>query len=310
MTDSTGTLLGTLGLENDETVLTLHTFAQNHVATTSYTICVVKEDNPTPAAPLNTKLLDYVIHYAQEQKESGSLKSVVQSVSERFESALANAAQIVTDAKGEIPTVTQEEVNSAAAELLEICHYLSFKVDKSQLHKLVDLVSKYTAQADTYIPSTYVVFEKMLTKANAVLADDETMEEDVDTAWNELAAAATGLRLKPNKDALKELLNRAKAVNLSLYTEGSITFLIIKISHGEKVLSSNESTQDDVDTAKAELLNTMENLDAIPTTSQAKAVNTTDKASNPKTGNATPWVFFVLFFSACTLLVWQKQRKY
>ena len=105
-------------------------------------------------------------------------------------------------------SLTQDKVDEAWQNLIKAMQYLSFKQgDKTDLQKVIDMAESLDRQQ---------AFTDALAAAEAVLADGDAMQEEADQSWKDLLKAMSGLRLKPNKDALKELIDEAGGMS----TEG------------------------------------------------------------------------------------------
>ena len=65
-------------------------------------------------------------------------------------------------------------------------------------------------------------FKTILGDAETLLENDNATQEAVDEKAEELLNAITALRMIPNKDALKDLIGKAEAVNTSKYTAKSV----------------------------------------------------------------------------------------
>ena len=61
------------------------------------------------------------------------------------------------------------------------------------------------------------------------------------------------LRLKPNKDKLQDLINKAEALDSSKYTEASFSNVVNALEMAKLVLANEEATEEEVHNAKGAL---------------------------------------------------------
>ena len=78
--------------------------------------------------------LNAAIEYAKSQQAKDEYQYVVPVVKEKFEAALAEAEKVNADA-----AATQETVDAAYENLLEMIHHLDFTGNTSELKVLVDV---------------------------------------------------------------------------------------------------------------------------------------------------------------------------
>lgn len=198
-------------------------------------------------AIVDKEVLKIFINYAEQVKINGGLENVVPSVITEFEEALKEAKIILAK-----ENATQEEVNKVMTRLVEVIHMLDFKKgDKTQLIKLVDIIS--TLDKDKYKPSTWSLLEVQLNEATRVIADENAMEEEVATTYENLIKAYLDLRLIPNKDKLEELINEANKIDESKYTEESINVFKIALARANEILNNKEVNEEEVEKATNDL---------------------------------------------------------
>ena len=71
----------------------------------------------------------------------------------------------------------------------------------------------------------------------------------MDEKAEELLNAITALRMIPNKDALKDLIGKAEAVNTSKYTAKSVAAMQKALSNAKVVLNNEAATEEEVKSA-------------------------------------------------------------
>ncbi|WP_278853914.1 FIVAR domain-containing protein, partial [Thomasclavelia spiroformis] len=154
----------------------------------------------------------------------------------------------------------QEEVDSAYKELVTAFLNLRLKADKSALQAFVDYVND--VDSSKYTETTWKMFEAKLNEANVVLKDENAVQVEVDSAYNELVKAYLDLRLKPNKDLLEDLINQASGLNVANYTKASFDGLTKALNEAKVVFENPNATQKEVDNAKATLEKAINSLEA------------------------------------------------
>ena len=207
------------------------------------------------------------------------LANVVKAVADEFIAARDEANTIYNDA-----SATQEQVNNAFDRLASVMHMLDFvKGDKTALKAFIDKVSGL--EADKYTTDTWAAFDKELDEANAVYADDNAMQEEVNTAYNELVTAFLNLRLIPDKSLLEELINQASGLDSANYTKASFDGLTKALNEAKAVFENPNATQKEVDSAKATLEKAIAGLQTVTTDNTVKTLVNSDDTTSVKTGD-------------------------
>lgn len=231
-----------------------------------------KESAGEPESPetLDTDLLEYTIGLAS----SADLTDVVPAVVERFNAAFASAQEILEKAKAGDPSITQEMIDESWRELISVMQYLSFRQgDKSDLEKVVSMAEEL--DLDKYLDEGKDDFEAALANAQAVLADENAMQDSVDPAWRELLKAMSELRLKPDKSALEELIAQAQGLNEADYEETSFRAMLSVLAEVQAVYDDSSAAQDEIDAAAEKLQAALDGL-----TAKADAPADTDGSQN------------------------------
>ena len=187
-----------------------------------------------------------LIDYAKEAKEDPGYKYVVAKVREMFEKALEDA--VAVNDKSE---ATQAEVDKAYEALLKTVHLLEFKGNMEKLESLVETAREETKEK--YTPGSWEPFKKARQEAEDILAGGNTLQEEVDAARTKLLNAIFGLREVPNKDKLDELLEKVKAMDLSVYSEGTANAVKAAYAKAMAVFEDENADQTKVDAAVAAL---------------------------------------------------------
>ena len=244
---------------------------------------------------------------AIEMAENASLENVVPAVVEEFNVALENA-QIVYDKDN----ATQEEVDDAFTRLASVMHMLEFfKGDKAALQKMMDQIANLTASE--YIESTWNALQAVLPGANEVLDNVNAMQEEVDEVYTELVKAFVNLRLKPNKDLLIDLINKANGLNRANYTSASLKLVEDVMAKASEVLNNPEATKEEVEAAVAELTKALAGLEVkLGSTVDANVpeVKPGDTTVGVKTGDTTNMVYSLGGLTVASIIFYvNKKRK-
>lgn len=171
--------------------------------------------------------------------------------------ALAKANEVLTD-----ENVDQNTVDNAAATLKAAIESLAEKpkADKSALQKLAEECG--TLVESEYTQESWKAMTDALQAANEVLADGKAQQADVDKAAAALQIAIDSLQRKPvvNKSALESMINLAGSLEESGWTAESWTALQEALSSARKVMENEKASQDEVNTAEADLRTAYDNL--------------------------------------------------
>lgn len=131
-------------------------------------------------------------------------------------------------------------------------------VNKELLQGLVDMISELNS--DEYIDSTWKNIEKVLESANEILVNEDATQEQVDTAYDNLLRAYLELRLKPSKDKLEDLINKAESLNKEDYTEKTWKKFEKALQKAKVVMSDENASEKDITKAEDELDVAMQGL--------------------------------------------------
>lgn len=238
-----------------------------------------------------TEISISVLEYALKLAEDVSTDGVVTSVVERFNSALANAQDILAKVQAGDTSVTQEMVDDAWQELITVMQYLSFKQgDKTDLEKVIALADEMNADLSVYLEEGKAAFTAALEAAKAVQADGDAMQDDVDAAWKDLLAAMAGLQRIPDKSALQELLSKAESLNESDYEASGFALFRTAYTEAKAVYADPQATAEEVETAERNLEDAMAKLtasaDAGNGSEKEDAADTETSSSDNKTTDA------------------------
>ena len=209
------------------------------------------------AEELSTTVLEYALSLA----ETADIEGVVDSVVKIFNDAKAAAEDILARAQAGDPSVTQEMVDVSWQNLIKAMQYLSFKQgDKTDLQKVIDMAK--SLDLSEYLDEGQQAFTDALAAAEAVLANGDAMQDEVDQSWRDLLKAMSELRLKPNKDALKDLIDEANAMSTEGADEEMIAVFQNALAAAMSVYDNEQATEEEVATAEEDLQAALDQLRA------------------------------------------------
>ncbi|MBS3681472.1 FIVAR domain-containing protein [Ornithinibacillus massiliensis] len=160
-----------------------------------------------------------------------------------YQEALEKAEVVLTD-----PNATQTEVDAALKTLEEA--YLNLSVDKSKLQAKVEEADSLVEPH--YSTDSWTAYQEALEKAEAVLADPNATQAEVDAELAKLTEAYYNLTV--NKKGLQERVNEAKSLTPSDYSEKSWNVFEKALIEAEKVLNDSNATQDQINDAYTKLV--------------------------------------------------------
>lgn len=225
--------------------------------------------NKTAKIEVNKTFLKIAIEEADKISQE-EIDSLVPVVANEFSAALANAKNICSNSNA-----TQEQVDAAATRLAYIMHYLDFKKgDKEALQKLVTTIDGL--DETKYIATTWQAMLPALEKAKEVLADENSMQDEITETQEALIRAYIDLRLIPNKDLLNDLIKQAEGLKRENYSEASWNLLQNTLNLARDVLGNENATEEQVSEAQSELSKVLTSMEPAETN---KVVNTTVKPS-------------------------------
>lgn len=215
-----------------------------------------------------------VLEYAIELAGTASTEGVIDSVKDAFDKALADAQDVLERVQSGDKEVTQAEVDQAWQDLISAMQYLEFKQgDKTDLAKVVAMAETMNQNLDTYLDAGKEAFTTALTNAQAVVADGDAMQEEVDQAWKELLSAMANMMLKPDKSALEDLVANAQALNEVDYEAEGFALMRTALAEAKAVLEDEQATAEAVENAQTKLQNEIGNLVAKADNTEAEDTN-------------------------------------
>ena len=202
-------------------------------------VLVKAEEPEEPSGETGKKTLEYFLNKAKGYVEDGTVSGLVESIQKMFTDAIAKGEAVMAD-----ENAAREEVLDAAADLMFAVHALDMKAaDKTDLEMALDLaemidLSKYAEAGQ----AEYLAAKEA---AEAVMADGDAMQPETDEAWNTLVEAMNALRLKADKSVLEDLISQMEGMDLSGYTEESVTVFRAAFAAANAVLTDEALSVDD-----------------------------------------------------------------
>ncbi|WP_279001167.1 LPXTG cell wall anchor domain-containing protein, partial [Thomasclavelia cocleata] len=122
----------------------------------------------------------------------------------------------------------------------------------------------------------------------------------------ELVRAFVNLRLKPNKDLLQDLINKANGLNRANYTSASLKAVDTEVEKANVVLNNPEATKEEVEAAVSELTKALAGLEANP----VETVKPGDTTVSVKTGDTTNMMYSLGGLAVASIIFYgNKKRK-
>ena len=218
-----------------------------------------KTEKP-PVAEADKKSLGAAIEYTKDVKTKPEYQYVVPIVKQKLDEAL-EAAEVVFANEA----ATQGEVDKAEADLKKMLEYLSFTGDAKLLRELVDIAKEINT--DIYTEQSANTFKEALEEAEAVLANENALQDELDAAHKKLQEAMDGLKVIPvDKSQLRKLVDdsRKYVEKLNEYTAQSGQIFMGAFEAAENILEKQDATKEEVDQACANLRNAVFGLRLIP----------------------------------------------
>ena len=190
-----------------------------------------------------------------------------------LQEALTNANTVLNN-----ENAMQEEVDGAYDNLQAAINGLEEAevVDKSLLEAMVNKV--LGLEEDKYIASSWQAMLPDLEAAQEVLGNEKATQAEVDEACDALTRAYLNLRLKPNKDLLADLINKANGLNAASYTANTWAVVENEVIKAQAVLEDPEASEAEVKAAHAALTKALEGLEPVKPGDTTTSIKTGDNS--------------------------------
>ena len=233
--------------------------------------------------------LQNAIDHAREVIDSGLFEN--DEMMQAYQDALAAAEALLAE-----ELITDTEITPAIKALEEAeakLNLATVKLDLSRLQREIGLSDSTKLMLHLYIAGAETeAFTAELENAKALLAKaqetpEQVTQEEIDKQVQALHAARLALRLIPNKDALKSLIDTANAIDQTAYTLASVEVLKSALYMANVVYEDEQADEEDVKEAETELKAAIEGLvlSEEDNTDTSDTGDTTQSGSNSQSGN-------------------------
>lgn len=204
--------------------------------------------------PANKEQLQALVDKASSISEEDLSKVEDESLVAEFKEALEEAKAILADEEA-----TQEVIDASVARLIKAIESLSFEnTDKGALTDLIEKIMNLNSE--NYTEESWNALKDKLEIAKEVLLNENASEEEIQKAYDELFKAFSELKVKPSKERLEALINKAEGYKKKDYTKESFEVLSEKLKAAKKVLKDKNATEADVLKAELELQKAIDQL--------------------------------------------------
>lgn len=271
--------------------LTVKTFTLDIKVTTAGAGTLILTAPDTNKAPQLDKQ-DIVLKRTADEADLTELEAVLKTARDKLAEVNAytpvsrgeletavNAAQEVYDKAG----VTQDEVNTAKANVEAKIAALVRKADKTALSNAINLAIVKTTQEDKYTAESRDALKKVIAVAAAVVNDENATQEMVDAQTAAVKAAEAKLvaiKVPVNKSGLETLVYQAKETvkETETYTVESLQALQAAIDAAQDVLDDENATQETVDAQTSAINAAMDALVKKPVVDKTELKKAVDAA--------------------------------
>lgn len=198
--------------------------------------------------------LEIAVEEAEKITEE-ELSTIIPLVVTEFKEALKEAKELL-----ENEDVTQEQIDASFDRLSKAMHMLSFeKGNKNAINSLIEKINKLEERE--YIKETWDKMKVQLDAAIVVVENENALEYEVSEAYKNLIKSFLDLRLKPNKDKLKYLIDKLESeVNKEDYTKESWSDFELALEKARTIYEDENSNQESIDLVIANLIDAKEKL--------------------------------------------------
>ena len=149
------------------------------------------------------------------------------------------------------------------------------------------MINGLSDKEDQYIELTWANLKAELTGALVVLENENSTQEEVDSAYNKLMRAYLQLRLKPSKDLLEDLLNKVNELDSSKYTVATWRSVEEAVERASKILEDSSATEKEIVEAEEELRVAISNLKEVSVSNNSSNSSNNSAIGNTNNGGAS-----------------------
>ncbi len=217
-----------------------------------------------------------LLEYAENMMADENYSDIILAVRTAYETAYKNAKAVFEDA-----LASQAEIEEVYEKLLKAGHLLNWH--KGDLTKLQRTYDKFAERdLNIYTEETRKALEAALKEAKEIIdLGENAVKEMINSAYAKLQEAIFDLREIPNKDRLDQLLEKVKAMDLSVYSAKTASAVKAAYAAAVAVFEDENADQKKVDEAVAAL----EKVIKVASEGTGKETNTTSNAANKTAGN-------------------------
>lgn len=204
------------------------------------------------------------------------------------------------------------DISAAYGSLAQAVNGLVLRANKASLSNTIGLAQQITANMDKYAPATVSGLQELLSKAQAISAQDDATQAQVDEASTALLKAVAAARIRADLTTLTKLVSEQQAIDLSGYTPASVEVFRQALVKAQAALTDPNVTQADVDALTTTLKNASKQLVALQTGVSGNGADGAESSGNPYTGGTTPVVPLLILLGAAgalSLAIVYRRRK-
>ena len=264
---------------------------------------------PDLTVDVDKKALEIAVEVANNVSDE-QLEKVVPVVANEFNAALVEAQEVLAN-----NSASQAQVDNAFARLANAMQMLDFiKGDKTALQAFVNSVSDL--DANLYTDITWNEFASTLENANNVLVDENAMQDEVNEVYDAVVRAYLDLRLKPSKDLLNSLINRAQSLNAANYSMAAWQVVEDALLNAQATIANENATEEEVAAAVEAMESALAGLlvtnpeNSVEADVANTAVKAGDTTASIKTGDSAGLGYSLAGLAVASMvLVANKKRK-
>ena len=197
---------------------------------------------------------------------------------EALDKAYADAADLMDD-----EDVLEADVKAAVDALYDALNNLVERANISDLEALI-VKGEGIDQSKYFDDDAMANFRKVLEEAKELKADANATQKAVGEKTAELSAAIAALRVIPNKDALKGLVEEGENTNTANVPAAVVNQLAQAMKTAKEVLANDNATEEDV---KAAVNSMLAALNAVENAKNNNKPDNTSKKSSKPTRNTS-----------------------
>ncbi|WP_195891809.1 glycosyl hydrolase family 95 catalytic domain-containing protein [Anaeromassilibacillus senegalensis] len=225
---------------------------------------------------IHKDILETMLNKANEVTDE-QLEKLVLSVRKKFIAARNKAQAVYEDS-----AATQDGVNKAWRELLNMMHYLSFEEGtKDKLAYWLDYA--FMLDLEAFTPASREGYAEALAYAQEIYNDEgETLKAEVEKAVNQLYDAIMRLKYRANTETLEFFVKEAQEIDLDKYMDGPEKDRFSELlPQAEELLADGNATQEQVDKLAESLREAIEDLRLTPSREALKELLDESEALDP-----------------------------